>query len=54
MCPELKIMKRGSMMRALWDSGLSLNKNKIEKLKTQALEIHLVAQVTSMWTKEKK
>jgi hypothetical protein len=47
-------MKRGSKMRALWDSGRSFNKSKVEKLKTQALETNPVAQVTSVGTKEKK
>jgi DNA topoisomerase IA len=51
---ELNILKRGSKMRALWASGRSFKKSKVENLKTLALETNPVAQVTSVVTKEKK
>lgn len=51
---ELAVMKRGRMLRALWDSGRSFNKNKIEKLLVQALENEPLVQVTNVVYKEKK
>jgi len=51
---ELAVMKRGRMMRALWDSGRSFNKNRVESLLTQALESEPVVKVTNVVTKEKK
>jgi len=50
---ELNVLKRGSTMRALWNSGRSFNKNKVEKLKAQVLEANPVARVTNVVIKEK-
>ena len=51
---ELCVMKRGRALRALWDSGRSFNKSKVEKLIEDALEVGPVARVKSVVTKDKK
>lgn len=47
-------MKRGRALRALWDSGRSFSKSKVEKLIDEALENNAVAIVKSVVTKDKK
>lgn len=47
-------MKRGRALRALWDSGRSFNKSKVENLINNALENGPVARVKSVVTKDKK
>jgi DNA topoisomerase-3 len=51
---ELAVMKRGRSLRALWGSGRSFNKNKVEKLLLEALESGPFAKVTSVVAKDKK
>jgi DNA topoisomerase-3 len=51
---ELGVTKRGRSFRALWDSGRSFNKSKVEGLLEKALENSPVAEVTNVVTKEKK
>ena len=51
---ELGIIKRGRSLRALWDSGRSFNKARVEGLVTKALEESPQAMVANVVTKDKK
>ena len=51
---EFCVMKRGRALRALWNSGRSFNKGKVERLIDEALEKGPVAKVTSVVKKDKK
>lgn len=51
----LNVIKRGRSLSALWGSGRSFNKNRVEKLLDKALEHGVTAaQVTDVVSKEKK
>ena len=51
---ELAIAKRGCMLRALWDSGRSFNKGKVEALVLKAMEESSIIKVVNVVTEDKK
>lgn len=51
---ELGIYKRGRQMKALWNSGRSFQKSKVEKLKEITVENEAFAVVQNVVTKDKK
>ena len=51
---ELNIMKRGRNLKAIWTSGRSFNKSRVEQLLKQALENDPFVQVRNVVIKEKK
>ena len=51
---ELGVLKRGRMLRALWESGRSFNKAKTESLIQKALDANASVTVSSVVVKEKK
>ena len=52
---ELGIIKRGRALKALWNSGRSFQKNKVENLKETALETDpVIVRVENVVSKEKK
>lgn len=51
---ELGIIKRGRALRALWDSGRSFNKTKVEALVLKGIEESGMAKVANVTTQEKK
>ena len=51
---ELNVIKRGRMLQALWNSGRSFNKQKIEDLLKLSIEQNAVVKVADVVTKEKK
>ena len=51
---ELNIMKRGRNLKAVWSSGRSFNKSRVEQLLKQALENDPFVQVRNVVVKEKK
>lgn len=51
---ELNVIKRGRSLQALWNSGRSFNKDKVENLLKQAMEQNTTVKVANIITKEKK
>lgn len=51
---ELNVIKRGRMMQALWNSGRSFNKNKVENYLAEVAEKNAVVRVSNVIIKEKK
>lgn len=51
---ELGVSKRGRKLRALWNSGRSFNKNRVERLLEQARETDSTILVSDVVTKDKK
>lgn len=51
---ELNVIKRGRMLQALWDSGRSFNKGKVEHLLSEVAEKNGVVRVSNVVIKEKK
>jgi DNA topoisomerase III len=51
---ELGIMKRGRVLKALWDSGRSFQQSKVELLKQRVVETNAVAEVQNVVLKEAK
>jgi DNA topoisomerase III len=51
---ELGVTKRGRILRAIWESGRSFNKQKVENLLTTAIESTSAVKATSVVTREKK
>lgn len=47
-------MKRGRVLKALWEAGRSFNRNKVDRLLTQALENETLIRVLNVEAKEKK
>jgi DNA topoisomerase III len=50
----LNVVKRGRVLQALWNSGRSFNKGKVESLLEEAQQKNAVVTVTNVVTKEKK
>jgi DNA topoisomerase III len=51
---ELNVLKRGRKLKAVWSSGRSFNKNRVEQLLTRALESEPIVTVSDVVIKEKK
>ena len=51
---ELNVVKRGRMLQALWDSGRSFSKGKVEHLLAEVAEKNGVVRVPNPVIKEKK
>lgn len=51
---ELNVIKRGRNLQALWGSGRSFNKGKVEKLLMEAQEKNAIVTVSNVTIKEKK
>lgn len=51
---ELNVIKRGRVLQALWNSGRSFNKGKVESLLEEAQQKNALVTVTNVVTKEKK